>query len=206
MPVMKESLVRWTLNGSEQTPLLCSPGNEEDLLRGFLLTEGISARGCDVHIHMPEGTDDRFHIMTGSVSPSSCFPCESRLCLSLSSAEDLLSSLDGFPRAYGEHAVLLSDRNTQVCASDISRHHALDKAVGKALSHGLQFSECVLCLSARISLEMVRKAVRASIPVLVARKAVGRLAAEEALHSDCAIFCLASPPEVFGAAWRLTRL
>ena len=38
--IMEEILLRWTLNGREQEPFLCSSGDEEALLRGFLTTTG----------------------------------------------------------------------------------------------------------------------------------------------------------------------
>ena len=37
--LMEESLLRWTWNGEEQEPFLCSPEDGEALLRGVLLTQ-----------------------------------------------------------------------------------------------------------------------------------------------------------------------
>ena len=59
----------------------------------------------------------------------------------------------------------------RICISceDLGRHNALDKAVGQALLAGLPLAECVLYTSGRVPLDMVRKAIRAGVPVLVSK-------------------------------------
>lgn len=52
---------------------------------------------------------------------------------------------------------------------DISRHNALDKAVGHILINGLNPKECMLYTSGRIAADMAIKAIAAGIPVLVSK-------------------------------------
>lgn len=52
---------------------------------------------------------------------------------------------------------------------DLGRHNALDKAVGCAILDGIPLEECILYTSGRVPLDMVRKVIRAGVPVLVSK-------------------------------------
>lgn len=62
---------------------------------------------------------------------------------------------------------------------DIGRHNAVDKVIGTILRNNLE-APCVLTVSSRVSYEIVTKAYRAAIPVLVAVSAPSDMAVETA--------------------------
>jgi FdhD protein len=63
-------------------------------------------------------------------------------------------------------------------AEDVGRHNALDKAVGKIFLDGRLSRARLLTLSSRISYELVQKAARARIPVILAVSRPTALAVE----------------------------
>ncbi len=52
---------------------------------------------------------------------------------------------------------------------DISRHNAMDKAVGYALINGISLSDCMLYTTGRVPEDMVQKAVMSGVPVLISK-------------------------------------
>jgi FdhD protein len=76
----------------------------------------------------------------------------------------------GFARTGGLHATGLFDtRGELICVrEDVGRHNAMDKVVGRALFDGmLPLHEHILCVSGRLSFELVQKAAVAGAPILV---------------------------------------
>ena len=87
-----------------------------------------------------------------------------------------------YPATRAAHAAgVFSDRGEFVAfAEDIGRHNALDKAIGKCLLNKLSVQGLGVVLSSRASFEMVSKAVRAGIEIVLASSAASALAIEAA--------------------------
>jgi FdhD protein len=97
------------------------------------------------------------------------------------------------------HAAALYDQNFELLAAaeDVGRHNALDKAIGKLfLSQKLQ-SAVLLILSSRISYELVQKAARARIPVILAVSRPTTLAVDLASKLNIALACQAKSDGLF---------
>jgi FdhD protein len=82
--------------------------------------------------------------------------------------------------AGGVHAAALFDAGGTLLAlaEDVGRHNAVDKVIGQCLLRGVGLSETVMLCSGRLSYEMVAKALRVRIPVLVSLSAPTSLAVE----------------------------
>lgn len=82
----------------------------------------------------------------------------------------------------GSHAALIFNDQLKVIsfAEDIGRHNALDKAIGKAFLAGKLPRASILVLSSRVSYEMLQKAARAHLPIIISDSRPTALAAEMA--------------------------
>lgn len=87
-----------------------------------------------------------------------------------------------FQQTGGSHAAAIFDEQGLVLAvaEDLGRHNALDKAIGMVLLQRGSVAGCGVALSSRISLEMVLKAVRSGLEVVLAVSAPTSLAIEVA--------------------------
>jgi FdhD protein len=86
-----------------------------------------------------------------------------------------------FSRTGGLHATGLFDEGgVLLCVrEDVGRHNALDKVVGWAVRSGLlPLERNILCVSGRLSFELVQKAALAGCPILVGVGAPSSLAVE----------------------------
>jgi FdhD protein len=75
-----------------------------------------------------------------------------------------------FERTGGMHAAGLFDADGALLAvrEDVGRHNALDKLVGhRLMTGGLPLHGLVVCVSGRLSFELVQKTARAGAPLLV---------------------------------------
>ncbi len=85
-----------------------------------------------------------------------------------------------YQRTRGSHAALIFDHNLEVIsfAEDVGRHNALDKAIGKAFVSKTLSNASLLVLSSRISYELVQKAARAHLPIMISNSRPTALAAQ----------------------------
>ncbi len=84
-----------------------------------------------------------------------------------------------YQRTRGSHAAVLFSRQLKVIAfaEDVGRHNALDKTIGKAFMAGELPKARILVLSSRISYELVQKAARARLPIIISNSRPTALAA-----------------------------
>lgn len=84
-----------------------------------------------------------------------------------------------FIQTGGVHSACLSDgKEILLFHEDVGRHNALDKIVGEAFFKKIDLQHKLLITSGRISSEMLIKAAKRGIPILISRSAPTHLALE----------------------------
>jgi FdhD protein len=184
-----------------------TPGHDEELSLGFCLTEGLrptSARPPEdlaanvVEVDAPDA--DLGRIQRSFYTSSSCGVCgkgaleavavdapriESDLSVPFGVVAALPEALQAaqttFAATGGLHGTgLFAPDGELICVrEDVGRHNAMDKVIGWAFGDGrLPLARWILCVSGRLSFELVQKAAVAGCPVLVAVGAPSSLAVE----------------------------
>ena len=211
-----------------------TPGHDEELALGFCLTEGIPATGAappaDLAanaIDVEAGGFDPGRVQRNFYTSSSCGVCgkgaleavavaaprvESELTVSAALVaglpERLRMAQPGFAATGGLHATgLFAEDGELLCLrEDVGRHNALDKAVGWAFGAGLlPLARSLLCVSGRLSFELVQKAVVAGCPILVGVGAPSSLAVELAADRGLTLcgFVRDGRLTVYSEPWRI---
>jgi FdhD protein len=122
--------------------------------------------------------------------------------------ERLREAQAAFAATGGLHATgLFSVAGEALCVrEDVGRHNAMDKVVGWAFRQKLlPLGEHVLCVSGRLSFELVQKAAVAGCPVLVAVGAPSSLAVELAADRGITLcgFVRGGSVNVYTEPWRI---
>lgn len=211
-----------------------TPGHDEELALGFCLSEGLrpaAARLPDdlaantVEVDAPDFDPGR--LQRSFYTSSSCGVCgkgaleavaveadrvESLLTVPLATVESLPGRLReqqaAFSATGGLHATgLFTAPGELVCLrEDVGRHNAFDKVVGWAfLQDRLPLAEAIMCVSGRLSFELVQKAAVAGCPVLVAVGAPSSLAVELAADRGITLcgFVRDGRANVYTEPWRI---
>jgi len=194
------------VDGEPVAVTMRTPGNDEELAAGFLFGEGLIEHAPDVGLSEDlaantievRGPLTRRPATRRFYTTSSCGVCGKGALEEVAVQAPplpagprieraLLAGLPdrlvqpGFMRTGGLHATGLFDAEGRlVCVrEDVGRHNAMDKVVGWALLSGrLPLHADVLCVSGRLSFELVQKAAMAGATILVGVGAPTSLAVE----------------------------
>jgi FdhD protein len=181
------------INQQELVTILCTPNKLNFLVLGFLYSEGVISgigdvdilRVCeeesvaDVRLSNSEFKLPTQRRITSGCGGGAAFQTQGQKVDSdlvvtptevLSLMKRLQEQMDLYRLSGGVHTSALADtKNLLVVAEDIGRHNTLDKIQGECLMRGLSTRDLLLLTTGRISSEMLLKAAKVQVPVVVSR-------------------------------------
>lgn len=196
------------LNDEELVTTMATPGHLVELAAGFLWTSGLIAgvdELGEVHVKEKEGiiwatakTDKSLvrqllnhRLLTAGCGGGAGFASletaplravASEMTLARQDVTRLMAGLLAGATLYrqsgGIHGSALARHDILFLAEDIGRHNTVDKVLGWALLNQVDTGSCALVTTGRISSEMLLKAARASVPILISRTSPTDLAIE----------------------------
>ena len=203
-----EAPVSLTVNGQVWLTFMCTPVNLEALAVGFLYNEGIlesmneveDVRVCehgdnvDVWLNRTVEQPKSWRRTSGCTGGVTAVDLLARPNVSFNGdqpkvppeaighlVEMLFESQELYRETGGVHTSALSDgEKILLSAEDIGRHNTLDKIAGLCLMNKVNSVDKILITTGRISSEMLQKAARLQVPVLISRTSPSSLSIEMA--------------------------
>ena len=194
--LVDEQWVHLHVNGLELATIMASPVHLDWLALGFLRSEGLIGdaedvrlvevcpnKTCvDVWLHQAEFVPPTRAIVTSGCGGGLTFddlsqrvpPIEDGMRLApqqiTDSMRQLLAAATLYNLSRGVHTSALSDGQRLVAvAEDVGRHNTIDKLWGFCLSQNLDPAGHMLLATGRISSEMINKAAKMRLPIVVSR-------------------------------------
>lgn len=162
-PIATEAFLQIYVNGSIYGSLDCSPHKLDELVVGYLYTDGLIQSYSDISSLVIQGDKVYANIKPDSSCAAPVFDPEQPLHLSAASVTQLIRQLEDssilFKHTGGVHNTALTDGHTILAScEDIGRRNALDRLAGHCLIHGISMDGRAILFSGRIPEEVVRKA------------------------------------------------
>ena len=202
--VIVEQPVSLTVNGEVWMSFMCTPTDLEALALGFLYNENLlqsmdevaSVRVCptqdNVDVWLNRAVENpkswrRTSGCTGGVTAADPAETNAKVPVSFTLAPDRISDLVAdlfdsqqiYREVGGVHTSVISDgQQVLLSAEDIGRHNTLDKLAGYSLLRGICTAQRILLTTGRVSSEMMQKAARMAVPVVISRTSPSSLSIE----------------------------
>ncbi|WP_086428162.1 formate dehydrogenase accessory sulfurtransferase FdhD [Staphylococcus cornubiensis] len=198
------------VNREEFATVICSPNQLEELVLGFLASEGVILKRDELksieidehrgyaHVEITSPLHDRIQLSTKRLVASCCgksreFYFQNDAAIAKTSMSNLqltppqilsmMARLQDQSRVFqatgGLHNAAISDGNDfYIHRQDIGRHNALDKLYGYCIHRHISVRDKVLIFSGRISSEILIKAAKIGVGMIISKSAPTTLAVQ----------------------------
>ena len=172
-PLLRERQLVLYVNGREETSFSCTPERLEELILGYLLSEGKiesldEVAGMEIGRIQAEVICRRNRVeKERAYQPAAFKPEEVRGYISLFFERSFRHQ-----KTHASHKAMLfmaGQDSRFLEADDVSRRAAVEKVIGLGLKEGICFEQSCLMFSGRVPADVVRKMKRVGIPLLIGR-------------------------------------
>jgi FdhD protein len=193
--VVREQPVTLYVNGVRFLTLLCTPRQLEALVVGYLWLEKVIGSVEEIRRLAVSEVDGRAEveliravelpqerILTSGCGGGTTFRLDPRVVPRVESSlrippaplfarmKELFQLAVGYRASRGIHGAALADPDRVLfMAEDVGRHNAVDKVCGEALLRREATQDRILLSTGRVSSEMLLKAARMGVPLVVSR-------------------------------------
>lgn len=191
------------LNGEIQT-FYCIPVDLEEMMAGNLKSRGIDPSLSRIQ----RLSSNEFEVNVSEELVKTPRKCDSQKKLTKKEVFDSAEALNEnsfLHRKTGCTHVIGICGDKEVFVEDISRHCAIDKAIGLAIRDGINLSNSCLVSSCRQTASTIRKAIFCQIPIIISIAAPTDLAIEEANKYGITLIGFASSERfnIYSHDWRI---
>ncbi len=166
------------LNG-EIHKFYCIPDGLEEMIAGNLKSRGIDPSICQIK----KLGNNEFEVKVSQEPVKAARTCDSKKKLTQGEVFGLVRALNENSYLYRKtgctHVIGICE-DKRIFVEDISRHCAIDKAIGRAIKGGINLAESSLVSSCRQTASTITKAIFCGIPIVISIAAVTDLAIKEA--------------------------
>lgn len=174
--LLLEYELRVVVNGCPAFRCACTPTDLESLVVGRLFAEGrINSVEDIAQLQLQAQTDCAEVTLQKSSEPVVtqqtnlfCWKPEWIFQLAEIFAADTVVHRS---TACTQSCLLAQENRVLYAAEDISRHNAVDKAIGWGLRQGIALENCMLYTSGRVPVDMMQKVIRAGVPMMISNTA-----------------------------------
>jgi FdhD protein len=201
--LVHEEEITVKLNG-EIHQFYCIPVNLEEMIAGHLKSRGIDPSLSRVN----KLGSNEFEVSVSEKTAKTPGNCDSQKKLTKSEVLDLVQTLNENSLLYRKtgctHVIgICGDK--EIFVEDISRHCAIDKAIGLAIREGINLQDSCMISSCRQTASTIRKAIFCEIPIVISIAAPTDLAIKEANEHGITLIGFASSERfnIYSHDWRI---
>ena len=180
------------INGQRYATAMILADMEKEFVTGHLFTQGFIQKTAN--IRSLTINDDTAEVTLADMRKPKPFKEKINSNLKVNIADIFIcvkailkSEIFAETEAVHSAGLFLDGKKTVCIAEDLGRHHALDKVIGYALLHNIDFSQVLVASTGRQPSEMINKCLNAGIPVIVTKGVPTTLAIEIAKKAGITI-------------------
>lgn len=198
--VVAEFPLGLVINGNYENTFLCTPFKLEELVVGYLSSRNLINYKEDI-LNLEIDHDKKIAYV--NIDQSNIELDENTLYLNeydflkanpicndnlKVNADDIYKVMENnlnlsqlFKNTAGVHCISIYGNGKLIIAcEDVARHNALDKAIGHCILNDIPLNDKIIFVSGRFSFEMMKKAAKVHVPIIVAKSATTNLVIEAA--------------------------
>ena len=197
--IVTEYVLHVVVNGKEALKLVCSECMLEEIVIGRLYTDRFINDYSEIksmeyfeeeqtmYVEIKgDGLPGKKEVVEYESSEEKVVLTKENIDFLMEKSEKMLFENPLFDMTGALHSALLyyGPEKRQFHSIDLGRHHAIDKVIGMALREGIDLTKCVLFSTGRVPTDMIAKAVRSHMPMMVSRGAVTKASIDIAKENN----------------------